>query len=152
MWKPQPYWLIADWLVLMESARRGSCPSGQRRGPAAPGEDKFPSPDQKAFHTSTTPTTRGRKRSSPRSTPPSTVWNPQPYWLIADWLGLMEPARGRSFPSGQRRGRAAPGRGKAHRRMINISILVQLQQPGDENGDPPGRYRHTRCGNPDPTD
>ena len=29
---------------------------------APPGDDKVPSPDQKSLHTSTTPTTRGRKR------------------------------------------------------------------------------------------
>ena len=33
----------------------------------------------------------------------------QPNWVIADWLRLMEPARGESCLSGQRRGPAAPG-------------------------------------------
>ena len=46
--------------------------------PAPPGEDKLSSPDQKSFHTSTTPANRGRKRWSPGSIPPSTVWKPQP--------------------------------------------------------------------------
>ena len=32
--------------------------------PAPPGEDHIPSPDQKSFHISTTPTNRGRKRCS----------------------------------------------------------------------------------------
>ena len=50
VWKPQLNWLVADWLGLMEPARGESCLSGQRRGPAAPVEDKFPSPDQKSFH------------------------------------------------------------------------------------------------------
>ena len=109
VWKLQPHWLVADWLRLMEPARGESCPSGQRRGPAAPGEDKFPSPGQKSFHISTTPTTRGRKRRSPGSIPPRRVWKPQPNWVIADWLWLTKPARGESCPSGQRRGLAAPG-------------------------------------------
>ena len=46
----------------------------------------------------------------PGSIPPRRVWKPQPHWVIADWLELiMEPARGESFPSGQRRGPATPG-------------------------------------------
>ena len=31
--------------------------------------------------------------------------------------------------------------------IIDTSIFLQLQQPRDENGDPPGRYRLARCGN-----
>ena len=100
VWKPQPHWVIADWLGFPEPARGESCPSGQRRGPAALGEDKFPSPDQKSFHISTTPTTRGRKGISPGSIPPGRVWKPQPNWVIGDCLGLMEPARSESCPSG----------------------------------------------------
>ena len=60
--------------------------------PAPPGEDKDPSPDHKAFDTFTIPTNRGRKRRSPRSTPPCTVWKPQPHCMIVDWLGFVEPA------------------------------------------------------------
>ena len=104
VWKPQPHWVIADWLGLLEPARGGRCPSGQRRGPAAPGEDKFPSPVQKPFHISTTPTTRGREGRSPGSIPPRRVSKPEPNWLVADWLRLMESARGESCLSGQRRG------------------------------------------------
>ena len=33
--------MIADWMGLMEASRGESCPLGQRRGPATPGEDKF---------------------------------------------------------------------------------------------------------------
>ena len=77
--------------------------------PAHPGGDRLPSPGKKSFYKSTTPTTRGRKRISPGSIPPRRTWKPQPDWMIADWLGLMEPARGKSRPSGQRRGPAAPG-------------------------------------------
>ena len=53
---------LTDWLGLTEPARGENCPSGQRRGPAAPGKGKATSPDQKSFHTSITPTIRGRKR------------------------------------------------------------------------------------------
>ena len=67
------------------------------------------SPDEKSLHISTTATTRRRKRRSPGSVPSRAVWKSQPHWVIADWLGLMEPARGESCPSGQRRGPAAPG-------------------------------------------
>ena len=45
----------------------------------------------------------------PRSIPRRTVWYLQPPWLVTDWLGLMESARGESHPSGQRRGLTAPG-------------------------------------------
>ena len=77
-WKPQPHWVIADWLGLTVPARGESCPSDQRRGPAAPGEDNFPSPNMKSFHISTTSLTRERKRRSPGSIPPRKVWKPQP--------------------------------------------------------------------------
>ena len=112
----------------------------------------MPSPDHKSFHVSTTPSNRGRKRRSPGSIPPRTLWKPQPRWLVADWLGLMEPARGESFPSGQRRGSAAPKEIGSQPRIKNPSVSLQLQQPGDENDVPPaGRYRPAWCGNPKPT-
>ena len=44
-----------------------------------------------------------------------------------------------------------PGRMRSRLRIRNPSIFLQLQQPGDENGDPPGRYRPARCGNPNAT-
>ena len=74
------------------------------------GEDKVSSPDQKSFRTSTTAITRRRKRTFPGSIPPCRVWKPQPHWVIADWLGLMKPARSENSPSGQRRSPAAPGK------------------------------------------
>ena len=64
---------------------------------ATPGEDRVPSPSQKCFHIPTTPT-RGRKRVSPRSIPPRTVWKPQ--LPLADWLGLMGSAPRRGLPLG----------------------------------------------------
>ena len=120
----------------MEPARGESCLSGQRRDPAAPGKDRVSFPDYKPFHIFTTPTTRGRKRRFPGSILPRWVWKPQPYWLVADWLGLVEPARDECFPSGQRRG---PG---AHE---------EVRQNGHETADPPGRYRSAWYGNPNPT-
>ena len=54
VWKPQPNRLVADGLRLMEPVRGKSCLSGQRRGLAAPGDDRVLSPNQKSFHTSTT--------------------------------------------------------------------------------------------------
>ena len=44
-----------------------------------------------------------------------------------------------------------PGKTGSHPRVTNPSINVQLQQTGDESGDPSGRYRSARCGNPKPT-
>ena len=93
VWKPQPHWVIADWLGLMEPAHGESHPSGQRRGPAAPGEDNSSSPGEEIFHISTTPTTRGRRRTSPGPIPPRRVWKPQPHRVIVDWPGVMAPAR-----------------------------------------------------------
>ena len=54
--------LITDRRSLMDPARSESCPSRQRRGPAAPGEDKLTSPDHKSFHTFATPTPWRRKQ------------------------------------------------------------------------------------------
>ena len=68
--------------------------------PARSREDRVSTPDHKYFHTSTNPTTRRRKRPSPGSIPPRTVWKPQPNWLVGDWLRLVEPARGESCPLG----------------------------------------------------
>ena len=45
----------------------------------------------------------------------------------------------------------APGRISSHPRITNPSIHLQLQLPGDENEDPPGRYRRAGCGNPNPS-
>ena len=50
VWKPQPNWLVVDWLRLMKPARGGSYTSGQRQRPAAPGEDKILSPGGIIFY------------------------------------------------------------------------------------------------------
>ena len=150
VWKPKLHWVITDCLGLMEPARGESCPSGQRRGPAAPGEDSIPSPGQKYIHISTTPTRR-RTRRSPGSIPPRRVWKPQPHWVIADWLGLMEPGAAKVAPRANAEVPPHPGRIIFHPRVRIPSISIQIQQPGDENADPPGRYRPPGCGNPNPT-
>ena len=47
------------------------------------GDDMPSSPDEKSFNILITPTSRGRKRRSPGSIPPRTVWKPQPHRLVA---------------------------------------------------------------------
>ena len=93
----------------MAPARREDCVSGQRRGPATPGEDSFPSPGQKSFNISPTLTTPSRNRNTVGSIPLRRVWKPQSLCPIADWLGLIMPPRGEGFPSDLGRGPVAPG-------------------------------------------
>ena len=45
-----------------------------------------------------------------------------------------------------------PGRRGPHPRPRSPSLYLQLRQLADEDGDPPGRHRRARCGNPNPTD
>ena len=151
VWKRRHHWLIADWLGILEPARGESCPLGQRLGPAAPGGDKFPSPGQQPLHISTSPTTRGRKCTSPGSIPPRKVWKPQPNLLVANWLRLMERARGESCPSGQRRGPTAPGEDKFPSPDQKSFYVPANPTTRDGNEFPPGRYRPAGCGNPIPT-
>ena len=66
--------------------------STSQRHPGKMGDNKVPSPDQKSFHTSATPTHRGQKRRSPGSIPFTTVWKPQPLSLLLSGLGLLKPA------------------------------------------------------------
>ena len=69
------------------------------------------------------PTNRGRNRGSPGSTPPSTVRKKQPPWLIADWLGFVEPA-----PTGE---------SKVPSPDQNPSTPLQFQRNRDEHGGVP---------------
>ena len=73
VWKAQSHWLIADWLG-----------SWSQRHPGEMENDRVPYPDEKSFHAPATPTHRGRKRRSPGSIPPRTVWKTEPRRLIAD--------------------------------------------------------------------
>ena len=80
---------------------------------------------------STNLTTRGRKRRSPGSIPPRMVSKSQPHWVIADWLGLMGPARGEGCPSGQHQRPAVPGKDMAlspHKKSFYVSTT--LNNPG----------------------
>ena len=131
----------------MEPGRGEGCSSSQRRGSAAPREDKVSSPDDNSLHMSTTPATRRRKWRSPGSISPRKVWKPQPHWLVAKWLGLMEQAGGEVCPSGHGRGCAAHVKVN-HPRIRNSFISLKFRQTGNQDGDPTGRYRPTRCGNP----
>ena len=151
VWKPQPHLVIVDWLGLMEPARGESCPSGQRRGRAAPGGETFPSPGQKYFHTCTTPTTRGQKRRSPGSTPPRRVWKPQPRWVIVDWLELMEPAHGEGCSSGQRRGPAAPGGDKFPSPDQKYFHICTTSTTWGRKRRSPGRCLPAGCESPNPS-
>ena len=100
--KPQSRRPIADWLERVVPAPPGEnrtpCPDHKtlrisnqgarraRRGYIAPEEDWAPSPVQTCFYISTTPTPRRRKSGYLGSTPSRTVWKPQSYGPIADWL------------------------------------------------------------------
>ena len=90
----------------------------------------------------------GTKWGSSGLIPPRSLWKPVRQLMIADWLGLMESARGESFRSGQRRGPVALAEDKFYPRIINPSISLQLQQPADDKGEHRGRYRTARCANP----
>ena len=74
-----------------------------------------------------------------------------PNWLVADWLRLMELARGENCRSRQRRGPPRSGEIKVYPRMRTPCIPLQLQQPGDESRDRPGQCRPASCVNPNLT-
>ena len=61
---------------------------------------------------------------------PARCGNPNLHWLIADWLGLTEPARGESFPLGQRRGRAAHGEDEVPSLGQILPYLYNSNKPG----------------------
>ena len=134
VWKPQPRWVIADWLGLMEPARGESCPSGQRRGPAAPGEDKFPSPGQKLFYISTTNSNNlaGVENGDPPGRYcPARCGNPSHTgWLLIGWGSWSQ--RVAAGPSGQGRGYAAHGEDKVpspDQKSFRISATPTNREP-----------------------
>ena len=151
VWKPQPHWVMDDWIGPMGLARGERCPPGQRRGPDAPGEDNFPSPDQTFFGIFTIRATRGGKRRTPGSIPVHRVWTPQPHWVIADWIGPIELARGEICPRVNAEVPPQPGRKSSRLRIRNVSLSLQLEQSVEENADPPGRYRPAGFGNANAT-
>ena len=63
------------------------------------------------------------------------MWKPQPRRTTADWLGLEKKP-------------APPGDDRVSSRDQKSPRHLQLRQPGDEHGDPPGLNRPARCGNP----
>ena len=87
-----PCWLaLGKWRGPGRAA--GDAPRGTFPICAAPVEDRSPSPVQPCFRISTTPTTRGRKSSSPGSIAPRMVWKSHSHGPIADWLGRLESAQ-----------------------------------------------------------
>ena len=147
MWKPQPHRPIADWYSWSQCtarvAPRANVDAPSHRISSHPRIINLSIP-------STAPTAWGRKQRSPGSISPRKVWKTHPHWLIIDWLGLMEPARGESCPSGQRRGRAAHGEDKVQspdQKSFHISTTPTNYRNQDD-GDHMGRTRPTRCGNP----
>ena len=120
-------WLLISWgSWLMEPACGGSCPSGQRRCPGSPGEYKFPSPDQKSFQISTTPTTQGRERRSPGSILSRRRAIPNPIdWLLIG-LGSWIQRGSRFSPRANVEVPLHPGRITPSPRMKRLSIPPQL--------------------------
>ena len=136
----------------MEPARGESFPSGELPGPAAPGEDRVSSPDQKSFHISTTNSNNpATKTGIPRvDTAPHGVETLTPMaggWLLIGW-GSWNQRAARVVPATKVEVASLTGRLRSYPRITNPSISLQLQQTGDHDGDPTGRYRLTRCGNP----
>ena len=135
----------------MDPARGQSCPSGQRRHPAALSEDHVLSPDENSFHTPATPTTRGRKQWSPRSIPPRAAKKPQLHIrMLIGWSSWSQrAARVATRANGEVP--PNPGRISSPPRVRNHSTSVQLQLTRNENEDPPGRYRSAGGRNPNLT-
>ena len=133
---------------LIKPAGGEGCPSGQRRGLAAPAEETFPSTGKKSFHISTTATTRGRTEKSPGSIPPHRVGKPQSHWPIADWLGLLEPAWARVAPRANAVVPPQLGRIRSHPQVRNLSISLQFQQPGAVQKKSRGSIPPHRVGKP----
>ena len=73
-------------------------------------------------------------------TVPHDVETPPASTVIVDRPGLVEPARCMSSPSGKRRSTAAHGEDKVPS-PGHYPFHLQLQQPGEEGYDLPGRYR-----------
>ena len=80
---------------------------------------------------------------------------PQSHWLRAPPPPVLGQSGGEARATGVApRGNPTispyPGKIGPHPRFRNPSKHLQLRQPSDENGDPPGRNRLARCGNPNP--
>ena len=100
------------------SSHRGSM---SQQHPGKMEDDRFPSPDDKSFHESATPTQQGRKRWSSGSIPPRTAWKPQLHWLIADWSSWSQRHPERIGP---------------HPRMINLPCICNSNTPEKKRWSP----------------
>ena len=63
----------------------------------------------------------------------------------------MEPTRGEIFPSGQRRGLAAPGEDNSRPGSETLAYLYNCNIARTKTEICRARHRHARCGNPNPT-
>ena len=135
---------------LMEAERGESCPPGQCQGPAAPGEDTYPSPYHKSVHTYLYNSNNPEKKPQIPGvdTSPQGVEIPNP-WVIAGWMGLMEAARGESCPLGQRRGPATPGEDKFLSEIL--PYLCKYNKPGTNTHISRVDTVPAGCGNLNPT-
>ena len=128
----QTGWVLIDWDSWSQRAARVA-PRDNVEAPPHPGSiGSHPRIRNPSISAQLTPTTRGRKQGSPGSIPPRTVWKSQLHWLVADWLGIMEPAGGDSCPSGQGRGRAAHEEVKApspDQKSFHISTIPTNRGP-----------------------
>ena len=138
--------LLIGWGSWSQRAARGeSCPSANADVPANTGrisshpQIRNPSMSLQLQQT-------GDENADPSSPYRSAVWKLQPHWLVADWLGLMKPARCENCPSGHRRGPTPPGEDRVSSPEWK-SFHISTNRLGDENGDPSGRYRPARCEN-----
>ena len=82
---------------------------------------------------------------------PASCGTPNPTrWLLIVW-GLCSQRASRVASWDNAEVPPHPGRIGSHSQTKTPSIHVQLHQPGDENADPPGRYRPAWCENSKPT-
>ena len=130
------------------------CWSGQvlwiQRAASVP--PQVPSLDQKSFHVCTTSTV-GDENEPPRvDTVPQGVETPLSFWLIVyfSW-GSWSQRAARVAPRDNVEVRPRPGMITYHLLIRDPSIhLLTLTARGRKRTSP-GRYRHTRCGSPNPT-
>ena len=88
------------------------------------------SPDEKIFNIVKSPTSRGRKRRSPGSNPPRTVWNPESHWLVTVSWSLRAPEELPLWPTSTFR-RTGGGRGLITA-LGSHPYLCDLNNPGTE--------------------
>ena len=133
----------------MEPARGKSCPSAQRRDPATSEEDSSSSPDHISFHISTTEQLLDQNGDLPGRYNPARCGNPSPNGWLLIGLGSSSQRAVRVAPPDNVEVPPHPGRIGYHLWIRNPSKYIQ--QPEDENADPPGRYRPAQCEKLNPT-